>query len=151
MNRLAIIAKTLRLGLNIMGTGVQDLVFRFLKFAGIAGTVAGGFLGISEGINGKLIFSFETLISRINWLAANGKAKIKSFWESITNVKIPSFTEKFRAFFNELKNMEIFGIIERIKTFDFKFKLPSAWFDEIYSKIQNFYVDLNLSYRILQK
>ena len=121
-NRLVIISEALKIGLSVIGIGVKNLIFSFLKFAGITGTIAGSFLGISKGIDGELVFSFETLVSRVNWLAGIGKAKIKTFWESLTNVKIPSFTEKFKAFFNELKNTT--GIIERIKTFDLKFKLP---------------------------
>ncbi|MBR1733837.1 MAG: phage tail tape measure protein, partial [Alphaproteobacteria bacterium] len=142
LNRLVIVGKALGIGLSVIGIGAKSLLFSFLKFAGITGTIAGGFLGISKGIDGRLVFSFETLISRVNWLAGIGKAKIKTFWESLTNVKIPSFTEKFKVFFNELKNIEASGIIERIKTFDFKVKLPSALFDEIYGKIQNFNIDL---------
>ncbi|MBR1734566.1 MAG: phage tail tape measure protein [Alphaproteobacteria bacterium] len=144
LNRLVIVGKALGIGLNVIGIGAKSLLFSFLKFAGITGTIAGGLLGISKGIDGRLVFSFETLMSRINWLAGIGKAKIKTFWEGLTNVKIPAFTEKLRVLFYDLKNMGISGIIDRIKTFDFKFKLPNifAWFDEIYGKIQNFNIDL---------
>ena len=141
LNRLVIVGKALGIGLSAIGIGVKSLIFGFLKFAGITGTVVGGLLGISEGVNGELIFSFETLMSRINWLAGIGKAKIKTFWESLTQVKIPSFTEKFKTFVSEIKNMGTTRIIDQIKNVgsDFSFKLPdiSSWFHESYSKIQN--------------
>ena len=82
LNKLVIVGKALGIGLSLISIGAKSLLFSFLKFAGITGTVAEGLLGISEGINGELVFSFETLMSRINWLVGIGKAKIKAFYGS---------------------------------------------------------------------
>lgn len=115
-NRLVIVGKALGIGLSAIGIGAKSLLLGFLKLVGICAPVVAGFLGISEGINGELVFSFEELISNITWLARTGKIKIKAFWEGFTNIKIPSFIEKIKAFISELKTMGVSGVVDKIKS-----------------------------------
>lgn len=95
-NRLVIVGKGLLFGLTATGIAGKALLVGFLKLVGGIAGISSGFLGLSQTLDGKIQFSFKTLIDRVKWLSSSGKTKIKSFFESIKSKKLSDI-------FNELK------------------------------------------------
>lgn len=101
-NRLVIVGKGLLLGLTATGIAGKALLVGFLKLVGGIVGISSGFLGLSQTLDGKIQFSFKTLIDRVKWLSSSGKTKIKSFFESIKSKKLSDIFNEFK-----LSNMSV--------------------------------------------
>lgn len=95
-NRLVIVGKGLLLGLTATGIAGKALLVGFLKLVGGIVGISSGFLGLSQTLDGKVQFSFKTLIDRVKWLSSSGKMKIKSFFESIKSKKLADIFSEFK-------------------------------------------------------
>ena len=84
LNRVIIAFKGLSFGISLLGGAIKGLIFGwFGRFASLAGGLGAILLGLGRTVNGRLVFSFQTLSTRLSQLTGTTGRKLIPLIESL--------------------------------------------------------------------
>ena len=117
LNRLFITFNALRFGLTAIGTTVKTFLFgKFGKLIALAGILSSVLMGLSKTADGKLVFSFETLSSRVSFLTTALKSKLSPILNVIKK-QFSNISEQLRKHLSPQTLATIKNITDIIKQF----------------------------------